>query len=345
VEERTGSPEKPFSDLGLVSYRNYWKLRLCYELRHQKDPVTINELSKRTGMTTDDIICGLEALNALVRDPVTGYYALRLDYQLFEAQIERWEAKGYVRLNTKALVWTPYLMGRSQAEHLDHMPLSTIAPRHGVEDEKEKAKKVSEDAARQDTSDITGTTQIDSLENSLAPNGLGNSEVRPADSVNPALISLVDTTTITTTTAESSAVSSPHASSSTGGLLSTLRSIPPTRFEVVPPAHGYAPRRGRPPLNSVFKVTSSRRRTSSPAVSKAPRATPLRSGATPGIAKTIRRGRTKLADSDSAGNDSPVPVRGKGKGNMGRGRPIVTKAPRNRSLTAEMSVESGKGGS
>ncbi|TGZ84867.1 hypothetical protein EX30DRAFT_301324, partial [Ascodesmis nigricans] len=129
AEKKTGTPEKPFSDLGLVSYRNYWKLQLCYQLRHQKDPITIGEISLKTGMTTDDIICGLEALNALVCDPLTGTYALRLDYKLFEATIEKWEKKGYVKLNPDALLWTPYVMGKSQAEQLSEMPLSTIAPR------------------------------------------------------------------------------------------------------------------------------------------------------------------------------------------------------------------------
>ncbi|CAZ86542.1 unnamed protein product [Tuber melanosporum] len=127
-ENKTGSPEKPFSDLGLLSYRNYWKLTLCYELRSQSAPVTIVQLSQRTGMTPDDVVCGLEALNALVRDPVTGTYALRIDYPALEAHIQKWEAKGYVKLNPDALVWTPYVVGRSQAVQLNE-PLPTIAPR------------------------------------------------------------------------------------------------------------------------------------------------------------------------------------------------------------------------
>ncbi|KAL8947692.1 MAG: hypothetical protein Q9222_006060, partial [Ikaeria aurantiellina] len=135
VEGKTGSPEKPLSDMGLVSYRNYWRLVLSYELLKQKEPLSTVDLSERTGMTADDIIAALEALRALVRDPVTKSYALRLDYPYFKQCIEAWEAKKYVTLNPAALVWTPYIMGRSNLAHYDRAPpLPTIAPREGDED-------------------------------------------------------------------------------------------------------------------------------------------------------------------------------------------------------------------
>ncbi|KAL7269139.1 Histone acetyltransferase [Rhizina undulata] len=131
VEGKTGSPEKPFSDLGLVSYRNYWKLTLCYELLKQHEPLSVGDISRRTGMTSDDVICGLEALHALVRDPVTGVYAFRLDRKAYRAHIARWEAKNYVNLNPNALVWTAFILGRSQAAQLNDAPVQTIAPRPG----------------------------------------------------------------------------------------------------------------------------------------------------------------------------------------------------------------------
>ncbi|KAL8662398.1 MAG: hypothetical protein Q9168_008259, partial [Polycauliona sp. 1 TL-2023] len=138
VEGKTGSPEKPLSDMGLVSYRNYWKLVLSYELLKQEGPISIVDLSERTGMTADDIVAALEALRALVRDPVTKSYALRLDYTYFKQCIESWEAKQYVTINPDALVWTPYIMGRSNLAHYDRAPpLPTIAPREGDEEDQQ----------------------------------------------------------------------------------------------------------------------------------------------------------------------------------------------------------------
>ncbi|KAL4865864.1 hypothetical protein BDV12DRAFT_141625 [Aspergillus spectabilis] len=141
IEGKTGSPEKPLSDMGLVSYRNYWRLILSYHLRNQKTPISIAELSERTGMTADDVVSGLEALRALVRDPVTRTYALRLDYSYFEDCIRGWESKGYVTLNPDALVWTPYIMGRSNHSQFDRAPIHTVAPREGLEDEEGEDKK------------------------------------------------------------------------------------------------------------------------------------------------------------------------------------------------------------
>ncbi len=58
VEEKFGSPEKPLSDLGLISYRSYWKSKLlAYLIRHEEDcEISIKEISQETGILTNDII-------------------------------------------------------------------------------------------------------------------------------------------------------------------------------------------------------------------------------------------------------------------------------------------------
>ena len=135
VEGKTGSPEKPLSDMGLVSYRNYWRLVLSYQLLSRKDPISIIDLSHKTGMTADDIVAGLEGLRALVRDPVTKTYALRLDHSYFKQCIEEWEAKKYVALDPNALVWTPYVMGRGNAQYEHGPAIQTVAPREGEDED------------------------------------------------------------------------------------------------------------------------------------------------------------------------------------------------------------------
>ena len=68
IEEKVGSPEKPISDLGKVSYMSYWSSTLLKQLAGRSwgaDSVAIEDLSKLTCITTDDIIECLKALHIL----------------------------------------------------------------------------------------------------------------------------------------------------------------------------------------------------------------------------------------------------------------------------------------
>ncbi|PJF18804.1 Histone acetyltransferase [Paramicrosporidium saccamoebae] len=76
-EGKVGSPEKPLSDLGLLSYRSYWSETLVslfmLELEKQgpnvsddaRFSISIEQLSKATGFTCEDIIHTLQAMDAL----------------------------------------------------------------------------------------------------------------------------------------------------------------------------------------------------------------------------------------------------------------------------------------
>ncbi len=66
LEEKVGSPEKPLSDLGLVSYRSYWSSTILHYLRNfQGGQISIMDLSKATSILADDIITCLQYLGLL----------------------------------------------------------------------------------------------------------------------------------------------------------------------------------------------------------------------------------------------------------------------------------------
>ncbi|KAL1888914.1 Histone acetyltransferase [Ceratocystis pirilliformis] len=146
VERKTGSPEKPLSDMGLVSYRSYWRLVLCRFFLERREPdlklksgLSIRQISDHTGLTSDDVVSALEGLRCLVRDPESQLYALRVDLNYCRSYVAQWEAKKYVKLKPSALVWTPYVMGRNIANALDSIPgLSRIDDNNGDEDEQSK---------------------------------------------------------------------------------------------------------------------------------------------------------------------------------------------------------------
>lgn len=63
LESTVGSPEKPLSDLGKLSYRSYWSWVLLEILRDFKGTLSIRDLSQMTSITQNDIINTLQALN------------------------------------------------------------------------------------------------------------------------------------------------------------------------------------------------------------------------------------------------------------------------------------------
>jgi hypothetical protein len=71
VEKQPGSPEKPLSDLGRLSYEAYWKsvvLEYLYQFRErlQKDPqnaiFSLRKMSFDTGICAQDLTTTLEQL-------------------------------------------------------------------------------------------------------------------------------------------------------------------------------------------------------------------------------------------------------------------------------------------
>lgn len=66
VESKVGSPERPLSDLGLLSYRSYWKDVLLHYLHKYKDSeICIKDVSQETAINANDIVSTLQSLGML----------------------------------------------------------------------------------------------------------------------------------------------------------------------------------------------------------------------------------------------------------------------------------------
>lgn len=309
IEGKTGSPEKPLSDLGLVSYRNYWRLILSYQLRGQKTPLSIVDLSERTGMTADDIVSGLEALRALVRDPVTKTYALRLDYSYFEECIRNWEMKGYVQLNPDALVWTPYIMGRNNQSHFDRAPLHAVAPREGLEEEEEEEEEEESEGVKESgNEDDQISAKFGGKGSTVAPatNGITHPDAGgPSEPAGPPSTGL-----LTNFNGFHHQTPGPAVSDAPTAEENPAAKIPAWRFEVYPPVQ--APIFKRKPGRPFGSKSTYNRVGSTPTHSRmSGRSTPRRPSAlttmTP-VANTpsVRRGRS-AKHGDSPTKDSPGP--------------------------------------
>lgn len=276
IEGKSGSPEKPLSDMGLVSYRNYWRLILSYQLRDLKTPISIADLSDRTGMTADDLVSALEGLRALVRDPVTKTYAFRLDTKYFEEVIQNWEVKGYVTLNPDALLWTPYIMGRNNQTHFDRAPLHAVAPREDIEEEEEE-EEGSETKAN-------GTSDEEPAINGVNADSFG-------DSAGPPSTALMQTNGI-----------HEHEHTDTP-ILNPAAGIPASRFELWPPVH-VPPASKRKPGRPHGAKISSRPSMTPTATRTSGRNTPRRPSGLPIFTPTgntpMRRGRSaKMPDAEA----------------------------------------------
>ncbi|XP_029956247.1 histone acetyltransferase KAT5 isoform X1 [Salarias fasciatus] len=110
VEGKTGTPEKPLSDLGLLSYRSYWSqtiLEILMDLKPdngERPQITINEISEITSVKKEDVISTLQYLNLI--NYYKGQYILTLSEDIVDGH-EKAMKKRHLRIDPKCLHFTP----------------------------------------------------------------------------------------------------------------------------------------------------------------------------------------------------------------------------------------------
>ncbi|XP_077541646.1 histone acetyltransferase KAT8-like [Haemaphysalis longicornis] len=106
LEGTVGSPEKPLSDLGKLSYRSYWSWVLLEILRDVRGALTIRDLSQMTSITHNDIVTTLQSLNMVKY--WKGQHVICVTPKLVEEHLKSAQYKRpRLQVDISALRWTP----------------------------------------------------------------------------------------------------------------------------------------------------------------------------------------------------------------------------------------------
>lgn len=104
-EEKLGTPEKPLSDLGLLSYRSYWSSVLLNILKNFRGTLSIKDLSQMSAIKPEDIIGTLQSLNLIKY--WKGQHVICVTPKLIEEHLKSAPKKDTVEIDPARLKWTP----------------------------------------------------------------------------------------------------------------------------------------------------------------------------------------------------------------------------------------------
>eukprot|EP00164_Ancoracysta_twista_P006580 GFYU01009186.1.p1 GENE.GFYU01009186.1~~GFYU01009186.1.p1 ORF type:complete len:462 (+),score=129.02 GFYU01009186.1:39-1388(+) len=105
-EGKVGTPERPLSDLGLVSYRSYWGKVLLEILKKHKGTISIKDLSEVTCFKPEDIIGTLQSLGLITYRK--GQHVIALTPKQLDGHLKPLMTKKFPMVDPAKLIWTPY---------------------------------------------------------------------------------------------------------------------------------------------------------------------------------------------------------------------------------------------
>ncbi|XP_052262830.1 histone acetyltransferase KAT6B-like isoform X5 [Dreissena polymorpha] len=115
-EGQSGSPEKPLSDLGRVSYQAYWRSVILEYIANcpSESTITIKGISRQTGMCPQDITQTLHLLNMIKcqNDKVV----VMVNRPLVDNHMDKLRNSQRQDLNDDALKWTPLISSQCLLE-------------------------------------------------------------------------------------------------------------------------------------------------------------------------------------------------------------------------------------
>ncbi|KAI6045975.1 histone acetyltransferase, MYST superfamily [Pisolithus marmoratus] len=110
-EGKLGSPEKPLSDLGLLSYRAYWAEVIVEVLLNTTDDISIDDIAQKTSITHADIMNTCTTLQLFKH--YKGQHIICLSDAVLEKH-EKTRNKRRRRIHPEHLIWKPPVFTRDQ---------------------------------------------------------------------------------------------------------------------------------------------------------------------------------------------------------------------------------------
>ncbi|XP_036327965.1 histone acetyltransferase KAT7 [Rhagoletis pomonella] len=109
VEGKIGSPEKPLSDLGLISYRSYWKdVLLDYLCSRTGSALSIKDVSQETAIYSYDIVSTLQALGMMKY--WKGKHIVLKKQEVLDEYEKRVNQRGnFPKIDDSCLRWSPFV--------------------------------------------------------------------------------------------------------------------------------------------------------------------------------------------------------------------------------------------
>ncbi|CRK93420.1 CLUMA_CG006956, isoform A, partial [Clunio marinus] len=115
VEGKIGSPEKPLSDLGLISYRSYWKdVLLAYLCSRSGRTLSIKDISQEMAINSYDIVSTLQALGMMKY--WKGKHIILKKQDVLTEYEDRMKKRHSLKIDPACLKWTPFVMPQQQQQ-------------------------------------------------------------------------------------------------------------------------------------------------------------------------------------------------------------------------------------
>ncbi len=106
-EDKVGTPERPLSDLGAVSYRSFWCREVLQVLHRHKGSVSVKDISAATGFQERDIASALQSLNLLKY--WKGQHIISATPKIIEEHMRSFDSKHQICVNQSwfSTQWRP----------------------------------------------------------------------------------------------------------------------------------------------------------------------------------------------------------------------------------------------